>query len=413
MSEESVAIRRRSRIRAVDLLSESLAGIAGRPARTALTVFGTILGIGALVATLGIAQTAGNQIVGRFDELAATSVSVENDTGGFFQGGASISIIPRDAEARIIRLNGVVAAGSLSSVDTAGALVRSVPVIDPRGRSEFQIRVFGASPGLFEAVVAELGTGRLFDAGHDERGDLVAILGPGAATRLNINRVDQLPAIFVGDQELSVIGILENVAREPGLLDSIIIPQGTAIDHFGLDGIEEVHIRTDLGAAQLIGSQAAIALSPNNPELLDVRVPPEPGAVRADVEADVNSLFLILGGISLLVGALGIANVTLVSVLERTGEIGLRRAVGAGRRHIAAQFLLESAAMGTLGGIVGSTLGVLVVVGVSASRSWTPVMDTWIPLAAPGAGLAVGVIAGLYPAWRASSIEPVEALRSG
>ena len=142
-------------------------------------------------------------------------------------------------------------------------------------------------------------------------------------------------------------------------------------------------------------------------------VPPEPGAVRADVEADVNSLFLILGGISLLVGALGIANVTLVSVLERTGEIGLRRAVGAGRRHIAAQFLLESAAMGTLGGIVGSTLGVLVVVGVSASRSWTPVMDTWIPLAAPGAGLAVGVIAGLYPAWRASSIEPVEALRSG
>lgn len=406
-------MKKRSSIRIIDLLSESLAGIAGRPARTALTVFGTILGIGALVATLGIAQTAGNQIVGRFDELAATSVSVENASAGFFRGPSSVSVIPRDAEARLIRLNGVVAAGSLSSVDTEGAFVRSVPINDPRGRSEFQIRMFGASPGLFEAIVTELGTGRLFDEGHDERSDLVAVLGPAAANRLNINRVDQLPAIFIGDQELSVIGILDDVAREPGLLDAIIIPQGTAIDHFGLDGIEEVHIRTDLGAAQLIGSQAAVALSPNNSELLDVRVPPEPGAVRADVEADVNSLFLILGGISLLVGALGIANVTLVSVLERTGEIGLRRALGAGRRHIASQFLLESAAMGTLGGVVGSTLGVLVVVGVSASRTWTPVMDSWIPLAAPGAGLAVGVIAGLYPAWRASSIEPVEALRSG
>lgn len=406
-------MKKRSSIRIIDLLSESLAGIAGRPARTALTVFGTILGIGALVATLGIAQTAGNQIVGRFDELAATSVSVENASAGFFRGPSSVSVIPRDAEARLTRLNGVVAAGSLSSVDTEGAFVRSVPINDPRGRSEFQIRMFGASPGLFEAIVTELGTGRLFDEGHDERSDLVAVLGPAAANRLNINRVDQLPAIFIGDQELSVIGILDDVAREPGLLDAIIIPQGTAIDHFGLDGIEEVHIRTDLGAAQLIGSQAAVALSPNNSELLDVRVPPEPGAVRADVEADVNSLFLILGGISLLVGALGIANVTLVSVLERTGEIGLRRALGAGRRHIASQFLLESAAMGTLGGVVGSTLGVLVVVGVSASRTWTPVMDSWIPLAAPGAGLAVGVIAGLYPAWRASSIEPVEALRSG
>lgn len=406
-------MKRRSRIRLVDLLAESLAGISGRPARTALTVFGTILGIGALVATLGIAQTAGNQIVGRFDELAATSVSVENASEGFFRGTSSISVIPRDAEARLTRLNGVIAAGSLSSVDTEGAFVRSVPINDPRGRSEFQIRMFGASPGLFEAVVADLDTGRFFDSGHHERGDLVAVLGPAAALRLNINRVDQLPAIFVGDQELSVIGILDDVAREPALLDAIIIPQGTAIEWFGLDGIEEVHIRTDLGAAQLIGSQAASALSPNNPELLDVRVPPEPGAVRADVEEDVNSLFLILGGISLLVGALGIANVTLVSVLERTGEIGLRRAVGAGRRHIASQFLLESAAMGTLGGIVGSTLGVLVIVGVAASRSWTPVMDSWIPLAAPVAGLAVGVIAGLYPAWRASSIEPVEALRSG
>lgn len=405
-------MNRRSRIRTVDLIAESVAGVAGRPARTALTVLGTVLGIGALVATLGIAQSAGNQIVGRFDALAATSVSVESERSGFFFGSQPISVLPQDSQERIERLNGVVAAGSLSTVDTNGALVRSVPVVDPLGRSEFQIRVLAVSPGLFEAIVTDLGTGRLFDAGHDERGDLVAVLGPAAATQLNLNRVDQSPAIFIGDTTLSVIGIIDDVQRETSMLDAIIIPQGTAIEHFGLEGIAEVHILTEIGAAQLIGSQAAIALAPNTPELLDVRVPPEPGAVRADVESDVNSLFLILGGISLLVGALGIANVTLVSVLERRGEIGLRRALGAGRRHIAGQFLLESAGMGALGGLLGSSAGILTVVGVAAIRGWTPVIDTWIPLVAPLAGLAVGLVAGLYPSWRASTIEPVEALRS-
>jgi putative ABC transport system permease protein len=121
----------------------------------------------------------------------------------------------------------------------------------------------------------------------------------------------------------------------------------------------------------------------------------------------------VLGGVSLLVGAIGIANVTLVSVLERVGEIGLRRALGARRRHIALQFLAESTAMGLLGGIVGASAGVLVVVGVSASRSWTPVLDPLLPIVAPLAGAAVGLVAGAYPSLRAAKLEPVDALRSG
>ena len=120
----------------------------------------------------------------------------------------------------------------------------------------------------------------------------------------------------------------------------------------------------------------------------------------------------MLGGISLLVGAIGIANVTLVSVLERTGEIGLRRALGATRRHIATQFMFESAVLGALAGLIGASLGVLVIVGVSANRQWTPILDEWIPLAAPFAGAIVGLIAGLYPALKAASIEPITALRS-
>ena len=130
------------------------------------------------------------------------------------------------------------------------------------------------------------------------------------------------------------------------------------------------------------------------------------------MQRDLNSLFLLLGGVSLLVGAIGIANVTLVSVLERVGEIGLRRSLGAARRHIAAQFLMESTTLGLIGGVVGASVGTLVVVGVAASRAWTPVLEAWVPLGAPLLGGAVGLLSGLYPSARAAALEPVEALRS-
>ena len=135
--------------------------------------------------------------------------------------------------------------------------------------------------------------------------------------------------------------------------------------------------------------------------------------MRQAVERDLTLLFLTLGAVSLLVGAIGIANVTLVSVMERTGEIGLRRALGATRRHIALQFLLESSAIGIVGGILGASLGTLVVVGVSAYQSWTPVLDPFVPFAAPLVGGLTGFLAGTYPSLRAARMEPVEALRAG
>ncbi len=395
-----------------DLLSEATIALTAKPARTLLTALGTILGVAALVSTLGLAKTASNQVVSRFNELEATRVLVEPQTRNQGRNNVQVSVIPFDAGDRLTRLNGVVAAGTKSEVEIDG-LARSVPVVDPLGSNEFQVTVIAASPGLFDAVRATVETGRVFDDGHSERGDNVVVLGPGAARRLNITRVDNSPAIFVGEETFAVIGILRDVEREPDLLNAIVVVDGYARDRLSLVAPAEVHIEVDVGAAELIGSQAATALAPDSQDQLRVSTPPSPRAVRSSVEGDLNSLFLILGGVSLLVGAIGIANVTLVSVLERTGEIGLRRALGATRRHVAAQFLFESGALGALAGLIGTSLGILTVVAVSATKSWTPILHSWLPFGAPVLGAVIGLVAGTYPAWKASATEPISALRSG
>jgi putative ABC transport system permease protein len=392
-----------------DLLDEALAGVAARPTRLILTTLGTVLGIAALVGTVGLGQTASGQITQRFDLAAATRVVVAPDDKGGQEGEAATQL-PWDAPDRIARLNGVDAVGTVSQLDVGDDLVRSVAGLDAQ-KDGHALQVMAGSPGLFDAVRATLRTGRFFDAGHDKRADRVVVLGKNAADRLGINRVDSQPAVFIGDQAYTVIGILDSVSGKAELLDAVIMPNGAAKLAYDLKAPDSVEIRTTVGAAQLIAKQAPIAIDPNNPSSLKVDAPPLQGGVRKGVQSDLNALFLLLGAVALLIGGLGIANVTLLSVLERVSEIGLRRALGAARRHVAVQFLVESVIVGFLGGLLGTAVGVLLTVGVSWGRDWTPILDNRLSLGAPLLGALIGLIAGTYPAWKASAIQPITALR--
>lgn len=400
----------RSGIRFQDLFNEALAGMFARPGRMALTVLGVVIGMAALVATLGLTRTASNRIISQFDQLAATELFVTARPGGT-TGITDPRAIPWDAPERLKRLNGVVAAGLVSDVDVGDAMVSASPVKDPLNQSAMRLAVRAVSPDAFSAVRADLALGRLPDAGHSQRADRVAVLGPDAASRLGITRLERLPAISIGDDVYVVMGILRDVARKPELLGSVIIPEGTARHYFGLVGPGTLVVETRIGAAYLIADQARLALRPDDPRMLKVQVPQEPKRVRDDVQSDLNLMFLMLGGLSLIVGALGIANITLVGVMERTGEIGLRRAIGATRMHIAMQFLVESASLGVVGGVIGASLGVLIVIGVSAYQVWSPVLDPLAPALAPLIGGLIGLASGIYPASRAARLEPAEAFR--
>ncbi|GAA0344930.1 ABC transporter permease [Streptomyces turgidiscabies] len=394
-----------------DLWTEALAGVMARPVRSALTTLGTVLGITTLVITIGVASTAGNQIVGRFDALTATSVTV------------TVPPVPAGSDdGPLVDWSGTDAVRDLAGVDSAATLadspltnsvqVRANDVKAPGDLSAQTLAVVAASADLPAGVRGAMTAGRFYDAGDITRRAQVAVLGDQAARLLGIGRVQDSPAIFFQGQSYTVIGILGGIQREQRLSTAVMLPPTTAADRLGLRDVTRVLINTAMGAARQVARQAPIALAPGKEKSLSVVAPQDLSKARDGVQNDVNGLFLVLGLVSLVVGAIGIANVTLVTVMERVGEIGLRRALGASRRQVAGQFLLESTTIGLLGGIVGAALGIAVVVGVAVFKEWTPVLDMNLALGAPLAGALVGLLAGLYPSLRAARMEPVDALRA-
>ncbi|MFT4231747.1 MAG: ABC transporter permease, partial [Leucobacter sp.] len=320
------------------------------------------------------------------------------------------SRIPWDAVERTETLAGVEHAALYAKVPSAPR-VAAVQVQDPSAPQKSSPPVIAASPELLDTVRGEVQTGRFYDRGHEARGDRVAVLGAAAAEQLGINRVTGQPAVFIGDRAYTVIGIVDEVGTRSGLLDSVIVPISTARAELGLTAADSLDIRIDVGAGPVVARQAPLALNPNDPDVFKVSAPANSSELQSSVEADVNVLFLAIGIVALVGGGIGIANVTLLSVSERRGEIGLRRALGARTRDIAGQFILESLTTGVLGGLIGVVVGLFALIGVCVVQQWTPVIAPWAAPVGVMVGALVGLAAGSYPALKAARIEPVDALR--
>jgi putative ABC transport system permease protein len=261
--------------------------------------------------------------------------------------------------------------------ESAGGLhVRTAPVRSNEALVP-DVRIFAATEDLVTAVGADLVAGRYFDHGHSSRGDAVALVGAAAASRLGLREgaSASAEAIFVDDIPLVVIGVFENSEAAPELLTGVVVPWGFADKHLDVGGPTRFHVSTEVGATEVVAQQIGLALFPRDPLAISVAHGPQPTRLASQVTADVDFMFLLTGALVLLVASFGIANTSLVTVMERIPEIGLRRALGIAPRDIGATFLLESSILGGVGGVSGASAWVVITVVVSAVRDWTPVLD--------------------------------------
>jgi putative ABC transport system permease protein len=401
---------RPSRPSAVHLRPEDLGALASvglrtRKLRAALSALGISIGVAAIVAVLGLAASSSAGLLAEIAQLGTNLLTATNGTSITGQPAE----LPVAAPGMVGALPGVTAVqytGALSNVNAYRSPY--IPAIDTNALS-----VDASSTGLPAVAGTSLAQGRYLNAATEN--EPVAVLGYQAAQRLGIDRLWLGEKIWVGGTWFYVTGILNPATLTPEIDSSVLIGFPAAEKYFHFDGHpSELYVRTqDTQSAttavdNLLGYQA----DPQDPSAVNVSQPSSALTARAEAAGAYNTLFLGLGAVVLLVGAIGVANIMIISVLERRQEIGLRRALGATRGQIRIQFLSEAILLSLIGGAVGVIMGAISTAVYAHTKGWAIVIPPEAWAGGLGAALAIGAIAGLLPAIRAARLSPTEALWS-
>lgn len=385
------------------IAQQSFWSISRRLLRSLLTAVGVSLGIAVFLATVGLASTASAQVNATFDELRITRLVVQDTRQLPNEPLFDVSI-----DEEVEELDGVVAGGALYSVGSGVTVQRNARA----GTAPQPMGLVAATPGGLRAAEVDLSGGRLYGEATRASGLPAAVLGPRAADRLGMSEFHPGMAIDVAGVPVTIVGILDSYGSE-SLLGAAVIVDPATLSTLGMQPTKEktALVRTRLGAAQSVARALPAAIRPTDPGAVGVVLPPEPESLRADIQGSLNGLALGAAALSLLIGGIGIMNAMLMSVNQRSGEIGLRRALGARPRHIVEQIVIEGALLGVLGGLLGTFVGLGSLIGIAAINSWTPVLAAGLWMVAPLAGLTIGAVAGIYPAMRAAALTPASALR--
>jgi putative ABC transport system permease protein len=391
----------RRRLQLSDLARLSSVGLRPRKLRAGLSALGIAIGVAAIVAVLGLSASSQAGLLAEINQLGTNLLTVSD--GQNFGGGTAE--LPTTAPGMIGRIGGVQQVQSMGAVSGAKAFrTPYIPSEDTNG-----LTVQAASLGLLSVVATTLAQGHYLNFATAR--EPVVVLGAVTAQLLGIDRIYPGERVWVGGQWFYVAGILKPAVLASAIDSSVLVGYPAAKQYLGFDGHPStIYIRAETGRVNAVDGLLAATANPENPSGVSVSQPSDALVAQADAKSALNGLFLGLGAVALLVGAVGVANIMVISVLERRSEIGLRRALGATKAHIRNQFLSEAILLGLLGGTVGVALGVAATAVYAYSKGWATVIPTEAWAGGIAASLCIGAVAGLVPALRAAHLSPTQAL---